>query len=338
MCLHKMMLEHSAASRIGTSHQLFSERLVAGEELVMEQKSCCVAETTSATSTESTEEKQAVEEIVEAEEQVYQDALVGATQATRKLVESCKQLTSQFRRSTAYKILTRTTQPSHAITLVFVSFILLVLWPNIVGQPSTNASPTKPVAQRPSVFVSLAYFGSFAMHFGAQMWMTFVSGLALYFNLPRHTFGRVQEILFPKYFSMGAGLSAVTLITFIKLQQTAHPELTSASFHSWDPLLLLQLVSLALCAALELIVWLYLAPPMLRLMHQKYHFEASETVGQEVGHFAGAENAQLQRSLHFKSVHKRFRQIHMTTAMANMVALGCTFVHLHFLASRVEML
>lgn len=98
MCLHKMMLEHSAASRIGTSHQLFSERLVAGEELVMEQKSCCVAETTSAT-----EEKQAMEEVVEAEEQVYQDALVGATQATRKLVESCKQLTSQFRRSTAYK-------------------------------------------------------------------------------------------------------------------------------------------------------------------------------------------------------------------------------------------
>ncbi|EDS36022.1 conserved hypothetical protein [Culex quinquefasciatus] len=336
MCLHKMMLEHSAASRIGTSHQLFSERLVAGENLIMEQKSCCVAKTTSAT--ESTEEKQAVEEVVAAEEQVYQDALVGATQATRKLVESCKQLTSQFRRSTAYKILTRTTQPSHAITLVFVSFILLVLWPNIVGQPSTNASPAKNVAQRPSVFVSLAYFGSFAMHFGAQMWMTFVSGLALYFNLPRHTFGRVQEILFPKYFSMGAGLSAVTLITFIKLQQTAHPELTSASFHSWDPLLLLQLVSLALCAALELIVWLYLAPPMLRLMHQKYHFEASETVGQEVGHFAGAENAQLQRSLHFKSVHKRFRQIHMTTAMANMVALACTFVHLHFLASRVEML
>lgn len=102
MCLHKMMLEHSAASRIGTSNQLFSERLIAGEELIMEQKSCCVAETL-ATSTESTEEKQTVEEVVEAEEVVYQDVLVGATQATRKLVESFKQLTSQFRRSTAYK-------------------------------------------------------------------------------------------------------------------------------------------------------------------------------------------------------------------------------------------
>lgn len=339
MCLHKMMLEHGAGSRIGGTNQLFSEGLISGSEevAIMEKRSCCVAETS------TVEEKQAVEEVVEAgaaEELVYSDVLVGATQATRKFVESCKELTSQFRRSAAYKILTRTTQPSHAITLVFVSFILLVLWPNIVGQPSTSASLAKQAttSSRPSVFVSLAYFGSFAMHFGAQMWMTFVSGLALYFNLPRHTFGRVQEILFPKYFSMGAALSAVTLVTFIKLQHTAHPELTSASFHSWDPLLLLQLVSLALCAALELIVWLYLAPPMLRLMHQKYHFEASETVGQEVGHFSGAENAQLQRSLHYKSVHKRFRQIHMTTAMANMVALACTFVHLHFLASRVEML
>lgn len=340
MCLHKMMLEQQ--SRLGSRNQLFSERLIAAsgsEDLAIveeqnQKKKCCVAETSMAT----TMVEDAVEEVAaEDQELVYRDVLVGATQATRKLVESCKELTSQFRRSTAYKILTRTTQPSHAITMVFVSFILLVLWPNIVGQSESH--PAKPVESvRPCVLTLLAYFGSFAMHFGAQMWMTFVSGLALYFNLPRHTFGRVQEILFPKYFSMGAGLSAVTLITFIKLQQTAHPELTCASFHSWDPLLLLQLASLGLCTTLELIVWLYLAPPMLRLMHQKYHFEASETVGQEVGYFSGAENAQLQRSLHYKSVHKRFRQIHITTAMANMVALACTVVHLHFLASRVELL
>lgn len=280
----------------------------------------------------------------EAEEVLYRDVLVGATQATRQFFEFCKKQTTQFRRSTAYKILTRTTQPSHAISMVFVSFILLVLWPNIVGQPAASHLPTTSsvtcarTPTRASVLVSLAYFGSYAMHFGAQMWMTFVSGLALYFNLPRHTFGRVQEILFPKYFSMGVALSVVTLLSFIKLQQTAHPELTTAAFHSWDPLLLLQLVSLATCAALELIVWLYLAPPMLRLMHQKYHFEASETVGQEVGHFSGNENPKLRRANHYQSVHKRFRQIHMATALANMAALLCTFVHLHFMASRVQML
>lgn len=279
------------------------------------------------------------------EEVLYRDVLVGATQATRQFFDCCKNLAAQFRRSIAYKILTRTTQPSHAISMLFVSFILLVLWPNLVGQASiaagkaaSTASTCPETQTRSSVLVSLAYFGSFAMHFGAQMWMTFVSGLALYFNLPRHTFGRVQEILFPKYFSMGTALSVVTLLTFIKLQQTAHPELRTTALTSWDPLVVFQLGSLALCAALELVVWLYMAPPMLRLMHQKYHFESSETVGQEVGHFSGTENAQLCKSNHYQSVHKRFRQIHMATAMVNMVSLLCTFVHLHYLASRVQLL
>ncbi|EAT32232.1 AAEL015657-PA, partial [Aedes aegypti] len=183
------------------------------------------------------------------EEVLYRDVLVGATQATRQLFDVCMELREKFRRSTTYKILTRTTQPSHAISMLFVSFILLVLWPNLVGQsPVTSGTSGAgveavadlsacPVTQsRANVLVSLAYFGSFATHFGAQMWMTFVSGLALYFNLPRHTFGRVQEILFPKYFSMGTGLSVVTLLTFIKLQQTAHPELQAANLSSWDPL------------------------------------------------------------------------------------------------------
>ncbi|XP_055586957.1 transmembrane protein 205 isoform X2 [Uranotaenia lowii] len=225
--------------------------------------------------------------------------------------------------------------------MLFVSFILLVLWPNIMGHSKTVASLEDAVGTpkpQPSVLVALAYFGSFAIHFGAQMWMTFVSGLALYFNLPRHTFGRVQEILFPKYFTLGSVFSVITLITFIKLQHTAHPELINATFRSWDPVLLLQLVSLTICAVLELIVCLYLAPPMLRLMHQKYHFEAIETVGQEVGRFSGTENPTLRRSTHYQNVHKRFRQIHMITAMANMVALLCTFVHLHFMASRVQLL
>lgn len=339
MCLHKM---EQRATGLGVG-QLF-DGAVLSEFCVMQKqeqevpKACLVEKVHSE-----------VKDVVE-EEVLYRDVLVGATQATRQLFDACKELGEKFRRSTTYKILTRTTQPSHAISMLFVSFILLVLWPNLVGQPpiaragaagaeaelDRSACPVSPT--RSHVLVSLAYFGSFAMHFGAQMWMTFVSGLALYFNLPRHIFGRIQEILFPKYFSMGTGLSVVTLLTFIKLQQTAHPELQSASFRSWDPLIVLQLVSLALCAALELIVWLYLAPPMLRLMHQKYHYEASETVGQEVGHFSGTENAKLKRINHYQTVHKRFRQIHMVTAMANMVSLLCTFVHLHYMASRVQLL
>lgn len=339
MCLHKMEQRVT-----GLSGQLFAgdqQVLVEFCEVQKQEEACRMAEKVQP---EVVQSKDAKEEVL------YRDVLVGATQATRQVFDCCKTLALHFRRSTTYKILTRTTQPSHVISMLFVSFILLVLWPNLVGQSSSKggayAAATTPATAatcpemqtRAHVLVSLAYFGSFAMHFGAQMWMTFVSGLALYFNLPRHTFGRVQEILFPKYFSMGTALSVVTLLTFIKLQQTAHPELRSTALTSWDPLVVFQLGSLALCAALELIVWLYMAPPMLRLMHQKYHFESSETVGQEVGHFSGSENPQLRRSNHYQSVHKRFRQIHMATAMVNMVSLLCTFVHLHYLASRVQLL
>lgn len=108
MCLHKMMLEQQ--SRLGSRNQLFSERLIAAsgsEDLAIveeqnQKKKCCVAETSMAT----TMVEEAVEEVAataEEQELVYRDVLVGATQATRKLVESCKELTNQFRRSTAYK-------------------------------------------------------------------------------------------------------------------------------------------------------------------------------------------------------------------------------------------
>lgn len=333
MCLHKMEQRVT-----GLGSQLLEEQVLV--EFCEVQK----PEETGSRMQEKVQPEVQSKSKVEGEV-LYRDVLVGATEATRHFFDCCQDLVAQFRRSIAYKILTRTTQPSHAISMLFVSFILLVLWPNLVGQSSvavgeaaSSGSTCPETPTRSNVLVSLAYFGSFAMHFGAQMWMTFVSGLALYFNLPRHTFGRVQEILFPKYFSMGTALSVVTLLTFIKLQQTAHPELRTTALTSWDPLVVFQLGSLALCAALELVVWLYMAPPMLRLMHQKYHFESSETVGQEVGHFSGTENAQLRRSNHYQTVHKRFRQIHMATAMVNMVSLLCTFVHLHYLASRVQLL
>jgi hypothetical protein len=40
-------------------------------------------------------------------------------------------------------------------------------------------NPTKSISDahtKPSTFISLVYLSAFMMHFGAQMWMTFVSG------------------------------------------------------------------------------------------------------------------------------------------------------------------
>lgn len=104
-----------------------------------------------------------------------------------------------------YRILCHTTQPAHLVTSVAVLFLAFLC------RSRTAVATISPIW-------TLLYLGSFSAHFGAQIWMTFVSGLALYFSLPRHTFGSVQKVLFPKYFLLNAGLSFITLTIFLRVK------------------------------------------------------------------------------------------------------------------------
>uniref|UniRef100_A0A182VVI4 TMEM205-like domain-containing protein n=1 Tax=Anopheles minimus TaxID=112268 RepID=A0A182VVI4_9DIPT len=275
-----------------------------------------------------------------ASERIHQDILGATTRATRSIFHRLRDQTYRFQRSQLYKILTSTTQPSHAISAIVVSLVLVALWPNLISGQGDAKQKCEHGQQeagdtRGSPLTQIAYLSSFTIHFGAQIWMTFVSGLALYFSLPRHTFGLIQEVLFPKYFTLGTGLSTISLISFVQLRRSTRPELADRNLAHWDPVDLLQIVALALTAFLELFVRLYLAPPMLRLMHEKHRFEARASIGQEVGQFDGTGNDCLERSRHYKATHKKFRQIHMATAILNMVSLTCTCVHLLYLATRM---
>lgn len=169
----------------------------------------------------------------------------------------------------------------------------------------------------------IGYLGSFAINFGAQIWMTFVSGLALYFALPRHTFGQCQQILFPKYFAMNAGLSIATLILFAKLNKVSQ----------WQTQQYIQAIALAACSLINLGVRLYLVPPLLRLMHMKYKFESAAGSGEEVGSFNQKDLIKCPR---YQMIHKRFRRTHMSVAICNMIVLVCTIIHLHYLAHRIS--
>uniref|UniRef100_A0A182PM54 TMEM205-like domain-containing protein n=1 Tax=Anopheles epiroticus TaxID=199890 RepID=A0A182PM54_9DIPT len=273
-------------------------------------------------------------------EAIHQDILGAATRTTRSILQSVRDRTRRLQRSPVYKILTDTTQPSHAISAIVVSMVLVALWPNLInsqqGGDECKSERLDAEDGRGNPLTQIAYLGSFTIHFGAQIWMTFVSGLALYFSLPRHTFGLIQEVLFPKYFTLGTGLSTISLVSFVELRRSTRPELAGRNLAHWDPVDLLQIAALALTASLELFVRLYLAPPMLRLMHEKHRIEADVSIGQEVGQFDGTDNGYLKRSRHYKTTHKKFRQIHMTTAILNMVSLSCTCVHLLYLATRVN--
>lgn len=168
---------------------------------------------------------------------------------------------------------------------------------------------------------TIIYLASFAAHFGAQIWMTFVSGLALYFSLPRHTFGMCQEVLFPKYFLINTLLSTVTLITFAKMH-------TNFADLRW----MTQLLALSVCLTIEMIIFLYLTGPLLKLMRIKYQYEQKLGNGDEIGYQKTLPSFDCPK---YKEAHKNFRKIHFKCAMGNLITICCTSMHLYYLASKI---
>ncbi|XP_015432435.1 PREDICTED: transmembrane protein 205 [Dufourea novaeangliae] len=213
-----------------------------------------------------------------------------------------------------FKILFYTTQPAHVIMIAAVLCVTSAMVPTkdrvqSAGHPHSRTA-------------SFIYLASFIMHLGAQIWMTFVSGLSLYFALPRHTFGEVQRILFPRYFTINACLSLTTLLIFVK----HHP------MHTWDTEITTQVGAMSCAFFLELIIRLYLTPPLLQLIVRKNTLERAAGVGNEIGrHNPGP----LKYCPHYLNIHKAFRRVHVYIAMGNMVTMGCTVLHLHYLASKL---
>ncbi|CAH1980513.1 unnamed protein product [Acanthoscelides obtectus] len=206
-------------------------------------------------------------------------------------------------------VLFRTTQPAHLITAFSVLCLLYLLF------PSKTKSTISPVW-------TLVYLGSFSAHLGAQIWMTFISGLALYFSLPRHTFGSVQQVLFPKYFLLNATLSLITLAIFLR---TKNAELKTVENT-------IQALGMSICFLLELVVRLYLTPPLLELMSEKIAIEKSAGVGSEIGKL---NLGKLKNCPHYLKIHKSFRKIHMSIAILNIIAMACTTSHLYYLSHKL---
>ncbi|KAI8438983.1 hypothetical protein MSG28_011285 [Choristoneura fumiferana] len=141
--------------------------------------------------------------------------------------------------------------------------------------------------------------------------MTLVSGIVLYFNLPRHEFGRVQTVLFPVYYAFNALVSLVAFFAYFRTQCLTRFENTS-----W-----VQFALLLAVFSIEAYVRLSLVKPMLRAKHIKTSMEEAAGGGQEVGRLILGELAHCPRYLR---VLKTFRAYHSTIAMGTMITLGCS--------------
>jgi hypothetical protein len=92
---------------------------------------------------------------------------------------------------------------------------------------------------------------------------------------------------------------------------------------------------MAVSFLLELLIFLYLAPPILGLIAAKNAMEKAAGVGLEVGRH---DPGPLAKCPHYIKMQKAFRKLHILSSIGNMVSMACTFVHLLYLANNVSIL
>ncbi|XP_059045438.1 transmembrane protein 205-like, partial [Achroia grisella] len=192
-------------------------------------------------------------------------------------------------------VVTKTTQPFH----IALAAVMLLTW---LSKPSPNASIR---------LWRALYVGAVATHLGAQIWMTLVSGIVLYFTLPRHDFGRVQTVLFPLYYAFNAAMSLIGLFAYTRTQY-----LSNFEHISW-----VQVALLLAMFSIEAFIRLRLVRPMIRAKHIKTQMEEAAGGGQEIGQLILGELAHCPRYMRILRV---FRMYHSSIAMGTMITLGCS--------------
>ncbi|GAB6019518.1 hypothetical protein CHUAL_001094 [Chamberlinius hualienensis] len=207
-------------------------------------------------------------------------------------------------------------QPAHLVAVVGLIYLGFTFFPKESRDGDLDVDG-------PNAVSTLVYMGTFAAHFGAQMWMTFISGIVLFFAIPRNVFAQVQRVLFPLYFFLNSILSLATIVTFIQHHQN----------YALSRQLQTQVWLLSLCFLIELCTRLYVVPPLLDALETRMELEKKADVGHEIGHH---DPGKLKNSQEYIRLHKRFRKFHGLCAAANLTAVACNVIHLYFIATTIK--
>lgn len=219
-----------------------------------------------------------------------------------------------------FQVLRRSTQPAHFLIMSAVIALGMIFYPG-------KTSLVKLEIQTPvdSTLWPLLYLSSFSLLFGAQMWMTFVSGLVLLFILPRHTFACVQSALFPKYMILNGVTALAVLISFVQTKKV------------WSSQENYQVMGLTVNCLCPLIARIIVVPSLLERIKAKVILERAAGHGPEAGpKLTSATDALLQQCPTYRRTCQRFRQLHAIVATVNIVTLACNAFHLYYLASKIS--
>ncbi|CAK9135463.1 unnamed protein product [Ilex paraguariensis] len=206
--------------------------------------------------------------------------------------------------------------------LAAVTFLAIgvIFSPETFGSKSDGQHTPKLIT-----FLKLAHLLCFSTAWGAALWVTFIGGIIMFKNLPRHQFGNLQSKMFPAYFSMVGVCCAVSVVSFGYL----HPWKTSSTSEKY------QLGFLLAAFAFNLTNLFVFTPMTIELMKQRHKVEKEVNIGEEVG---GTKNQEVAKaSPKLASMNKKFGMIHGLSSLANIMSFGSLAMHSWYLAGKIDL-
>ncbi|KAL9262667.1 Transmembrane protein 205-like protein [Drosera capensis] len=200
---------------------------------------------------------------------------------------------------------------------------LTFLAAGVLFSPETFTSSSK--SQTLASTLKLAHLLCFSTAWGAALWVTFIGGIIMFKNLPRHQFGNLQSKMFPAYFSMVGVSCAVSVAAFGYL----HPWKAAGAAERYQ---LVFLVASFLCNLANLFVF---TPMTIQTMKQRHKVEREQNIGDEIGMSKNREVAKTNPQL--AAINKKFGMIHGFSSLCNILSFGCLAMHSWYLAGKLNL-
>lgn len=176
----------------------------------------------------------------------------------------------------------------------------------------------------PTDVVKVLHLLAISFTWGMQVWVTFIAGFALVWQVTRHTFGLVQSKLFPVYFYCLIGSNAVSLA----LYAVYHPR----ELLDWHESLQMGLYFLALIMAGVNSQWF--GPAATEVMFQMRKVEKEHGLGDQIGLGSQKEAyAKLkEQDPKYRACKGTFGRYHGLSSLCNLIGFFCTTTNLIYTA------
>lgn len=168
----------------------------------------------------------------------------------------------------------------------------------------------------------------FCSWFGCSMWVSFVAGLVMFHNLPRHVFGRLQAALFPRYFQYSILFVAGLLVNDIA---RCYLQGSSTSFG----LDFGQRASFCAVLAILLVNLMFFEPRTTKVMYERHVVERRLGTGHEIGQLKPSD-PEKANDPELVKLTKKFGALHGASTSLNLLALCLGIWHVCWLAARMH--